>query len=89
MNLLVIGGTRFMGAAVARAARWRGEIVVAAPAEGSASPPGSVDHRQHLVLATERVRRELGYHEVVGLEQALESAVRSELAAPPSAEEVM
>ncbi len=62
--------------AIGDAAGWSGEIRTAPPERLPASlrpPPG--DYDQHLVADTTRIRRELGYREVVSREDGLRRAV--------------
>jgi nucleoside-diphosphate-sugar epimerase len=70
---------------IGRAAGWSGRVV--------AAPDGTLpdhlawwrkgDHRQHLVVDATRIRRELGYEEVVPLDEALRRTVAWERANPP------
>ena len=62
---------------MAKVMGWRGELI-AAP--NDVLPAGLRDdertvYEQHLVAATARIRRELGYAEVVGREEGLRRAV--------------
>jgi len=69
---------------VAAAAGWRGEIAVwpddKAPAH--LTPPGN--YSQHWVIDSGRIRRELGFAERVGQDEALRRTISWELANPPA-----
>jgi nucleoside-diphosphate-sugar epimerase len=63
---------------------WRGELV-AAPNE--VLPPHlrdgeRIDYRQHLVATTARIRRELGYAEVIGRDDGLRRTLDAYAAEP-------
>jgi nucleoside-diphosphate-sugar epimerase len=62
---------------------WRGEVLVAPDAEIGGGK-AAVDFRQHLTIDSSRIRRELGYAEVVAEDEALRRIVAWLLANPPS-----
>jgi nucleoside-diphosphate-sugar epimerase len=66
--------------AIAAAAGWHGEIVVAP--EGRMPPLLASEH--HLVVDSTRIRRELGYNEIVPFEETLSRTVAWERANPPT-----
>jgi nucleoside-diphosphate-sugar epimerase len=70
---------------IARLVGWHGDLVVAA---GPAMPAHLADPRpdfyaQHLVADTSRIRRELGYREIVAREDGLRRAIEWYAAEPP------
>lgn len=68
---------------VARVHGWRGELAVLPPAQ---LPPGlraTFDARQEFVIDSSRIRRELGYSEVVEQDEALRRTIEWERAHPP------
>lgn len=77
-----VGYAEWVGS-IGHAAGWEGEIVEV-PAE---LIPNNLRHdgdfAQHLATDTERIRRELGYEEVVSQRQALRRAVKWERSNPP------
>lgn len=69
---------------IAQAAGWRGELLIL---EKSALPEYLVEscpYENHLVSDTSRIRRELGYTERVGREQALKETIPWERENPPA-----
>ena len=68
---------------IARVHGWRGELVVLPSAQ---LPPGlrvTFDARQEFVIDSSRIRRELGYAEVVEPDEALRRTIEWERAHPP------
>ena len=68
---------------IAEAAGWRGEIKIAPSAIAPAHVKRNGNLQQHWLPDTSRIRRELGYHETVDLEQALKATIAWERANPP------
>jgi nucleoside-diphosphate-sugar epimerase len=68
---------------IAEAAGWRGEIKTVSSAIAPAHVKGNGNLQQHWLPDASRIRRELGYHEPVDLEQALKTTVAWERANPP------
>jgi nucleoside-diphosphate-sugar epimerase len=71
---------------IARAYGWRGRVVVARREDLSgpaAAEAAEHDFSQHWVTNTARIRRELGYGELVSREQAMARTVRWEAENPP------
>jgi nucleoside-diphosphate-sugar epimerase len=66
---------------VGAVAGWTGDVVAVPEAALPGLPDLSTEQDQ--VLDTSRIRRELGFHEVVGLEEGLERTIRWERAHPP------
>jgi nucleoside-diphosphate-sugar epimerase len=71
---------------IARAAGWRGELVVLPDSDTPAHLriPGNL--KQHWVADSTRIRSELGYHEPVTREDAVRRTVEWERAHPPATE---
>jgi nucleoside-diphosphate-sugar epimerase len=70
---------------IAAATGWRGEFVVL-PHDRTPKHllwPGNT--AQHLVVSSDRIRKELGYRETTPTEEAFERTIRSERANPPAA----
>ena len=68
---------------IAVATGWTGEFVVL-PDEGTPKhlkPPGNT--AQHWELDSTRIRRELGYHEIISLDEAIRRTIGWERANPP------
>ncbi len=68
---------------IGRAAGWSGEVVVVPENLLPEHLDWGLDTEQHWVAGTERIRRELGYREIVSRDEALRSTVEWERAHPP------
>ncbi len=69
---------------VGRAAGWEGDIVTVPPARLPEHLRASLDPRQPLTISAERIRRELGYAEVVPGDEAFQRTIAWERANPPA-----
>jgi nucleoside-diphosphate-sugar epimerase len=69
--------------AIARASGWRGRVVAVPEDALPEKRRSQVDHAQDFVADTSRIRRELGYREVVPREEALRRTVAWERAHSP------
>jgi len=71
-------------AAIGRAAGWPGRVVTLPRDRVPAHLHLEIEAAQHLVVDTTRIRRDLGYVEPVGLEDALRATVAWQRANPPA-----
>ena len=71
-------------AAIGRAASWPGRVVTLPRDRVPAHLHLEIETAQHLVMDTSRIRRDLGYVEPVGLEEALRATVAWQRANPPA-----
>ncbi|HEY5006151.1 MAG TPA: NAD-dependent epimerase/dehydratase family protein [Ktedonobacteraceae bacterium] len=70
--------------AIAKIADWHGNIITLPPDRVPSHLIPDVDTNQDLLVATTRIREELGYREPVELDEALRRAVAWERANPPT-----
>lgn len=70
---------------IAQALGWSGEIVALPEAGLPPHPQVGFNPQQHLVIDSTRIRQELGYHEPVAPDEALQCTVAWERANPPMA----
>src|SRR5262249_21302131 len=68
-------------AGLARAAGWRGRIFGGSPSELDQADRMAYDCAHHIAYDTTRIRRELGYREVIPAEAALARTLEYEMAA--------
>jgi nucleoside-diphosphate-sugar epimerase len=69
--------------AIGQAARWDGEVVIVPEGKQPDHSPEDFDAHQHLEADSIRIRYELGFEEIVNLEDALKETVAWERAHPP------
>lgn len=69
---------------VGRVAGWQGEVVAVRPSRLPEQLRTQMDTAQHWDASSERIRRELGYAEVVPMEEALRRTIAWERAKPPA-----
>lgn len=69
---------------IGNVAGWKGEIVVVEREQLPESLRPDFNSRQHLAVDTTRIRSELGYHEVVPLQEALARTIEWERKNPPA-----
>jgi nucleoside-diphosphate-sugar epimerase len=65
---------------IGEAAEWKGEVVIAQEEEID----DENNYEQDIIVDTERIRRELGYREIVSFEEGLRRTVAWEMANPPA-----
>jgi nucleoside-diphosphate-sugar epimerase len=68
---------------IAAAAGWLGEFILLSRDKTPAHMVAPFNTAQHLVVSSERIRRELGYSEVTSQQEAFERTIRWERAHPP------
>lgn len=71
---------------IAKAVGWPGEIVVLPTEQLPEKMRGKADYRQHMVVDSSRIRRELGYAEIVPRAEALRKTIEWERVNPPKME---
>lgn len=69
---------------IGRAAGWTGDVVAVPSGRMPEAMRSPLDFRQHWVVDTSRIRQELGYAEVVPVDEALRRTVAWERANPPA-----
>jgi nucleoside-diphosphate-sugar epimerase len=69
--------------AIGRAAGWKGEILFLPKDRLPAHLRAQINTAQHLVADTTRIRKELGYKELVSIDEALRRTVQWEREHPP------
>ncbi len=68
---------------IAKVVGWNGEVIALPPDRLPKNLIGIGDFRQHIVIETKRIRRELGYSEVVPRIEALQRTIEWERSNPP------
>ncbi|HLA12838.1 MAG TPA: NAD-dependent epimerase/dehydratase family protein [Pyrinomonadaceae bacterium] len=68
---------------IAKVVGWQGRIVALAPEQLPPDMRSKIDLRQHLVIDSSRIRRELGFEEIVERTEGLRRTIRWERANPP------
>jgi len=69
---------------IGRAAGWKGNVVIAPEGRLPVHLTADINTNQHLVVDTTRIRKELGYDEVVSQAEALRQTIAWERAHPPA-----
>jgi len=65
---------------IGEAAQWKGEVLI----EEKEKPVDEGNYEQDIIVDTGRIRRELGYKEIVSFEEGLRRTVAWEMANPPA-----
>lgn len=70
--------------AIGRTVGWEGEVKIIPFAEMPAHLKSPYNYQQHILVSTHRIRRDLGYKELVDLETGMQATVDWQIANPPA-----
>jgi hypothetical protein len=68
---------------IAGQARWTGKFLVLPPSQTPAHLGFAPNAAQHVVISSQRIRKELGYAEIISQDVAIQQTISWELANPP------